>query len=47
MKGPRSRIWFSDEEYVVEMVTLPEPGAPGSGGEETGEARAGNLSSRI
>jgi hypothetical protein len=45
MKGPRSRIWFSDEEYVVEMVT-PEPGAPVNGGDETGEARAGNLSSR-
>lgn len=46
-KGPSRRSWSSDDVYVVEMVTPPVPGAPGSGGEEMGEARVGNLSSRM
>lgn len=45
--GPRRRSWFSEVVYVVEMVTLRVPAAPDNGGEEIGEARVGNLSSRM
>lgn len=45
--GPSSRSCSSGDEYVVEIVTPPMLGTPGRGGDETGEARAGNLSSRM